>query len=96
MNLFSFPDDVHWNEIAGTVEFGVAIGEYQGIVRVPRRVFQVLLRSSPTPQSCIEAYHFGRAEFERAAEAKLRARDLCDDGNIELTTRDLKGLGERL
>lgn len=93
MNLFSFPDNARWNETVGAVEFGIAIGEYHGVVRVPRRVFQVLLRSSPTPQSCVEAYHFGRAQFERAAEVKLRARDLCADGNIELTTRDLKELG---
>jgi hypothetical protein len=95
MNLFTFPDDVRWNETAGAVEFGVAIGEYCGVVSVKRRVFQALLQSSPTPQSCIEAYHFSRAEFERATETKLRARELTDDGNVELTTRDLKQLGKR-
>ncbi len=77
------------------VEFGVAIGEYSGIVRVPRRVFQRLLEHAITPQSCLETYHFCRSEFERAAEMKLRARELTEDGNIELTARDLNITGAR-
>jgi hypothetical protein len=36
------------------VEFGVEIGEYSGVVRVPRRVFQGLLPERPTPERCIE------------------------------------------
>ncbi|MFZ3236621.1 MAG: DUF1488 family protein [Stellaceae bacterium] len=95
MNLFSFPGDARWNETTGAVEFGVEIGEYRGVVRVRRRVFQALLQSRPTPQGCVEAYHFNRAAFERAAETKLRRRDLADDGNLELTLRDLKSLSDR-
>lgn len=90
MNLFSFPEDVRWNEAADAVEFGIEIGEYRGIARVRRRVFQRLLDQSPTPQRCIEAYHLCRSEFERAAEAKLRGRALGDDGNLELTLRDFR------
>ena len=90
MNLFSFPEDVRWNAAAGAVEFGVEIGEYRGIARVRRQVFQRLLEQSPTPQRCIEAYHLCRSEFERAAEAKLRARALDADGNLDLTLRDLR------
>jgi hypothetical protein len=33
------------------VEFGVVIGEYRGVVRVPRRVFQRLLPERPTPRA---------------------------------------------
>jgi Protein of unknown function (DUF1488) len=90
MNLFAFPDDARWNEAADAVEFGVEIGEYRGIVRVRRRVFQSLLEQRPTPQLCIEAFHLSRSEFERAAEAKLRARALSGDGNIDLTLRDFR------
>jgi Protein of unknown function (DUF1488) len=93
LSLFSFPDDARWNEAARAVEFGVAIGEYHGVVRVPRHVFQNLIEHAVTPQSCIEAFHMCRSEFERAAEDKLRARQLTDDGNIELTSRDLKTVG---
>jgi hypothetical protein len=35
--------------------FGVEIGEYRGVVRVPRRVFQRLLPGRPTPERCVEA-----------------------------------------
>jgi hypothetical protein len=90
MNLFSFPDDARWNDAADAVEFGVEIGEYRGVVRVRRRVFQGLLEQRPTPERCIEAYHLCRSEFERATETKLRARALGDDGNIELTLRDFR------
>ena len=42
-----FPDrvsrDARWNAERQAVEFGVEIGEYRGVVRVPRRVFQRLL-----------------------------------------------------
>jgi uncharacterized protein DUF1488 len=93
MNLFSFPDDARWNETIRAVEFGVAIGEYHGIVRVPRQVFQRLLSHAVTPESCLEAYYLGRSEFERAAQEKLRARELTEDGNLELTSRDLKPFG---
>ncbi len=91
MNLFTFPEDARWNDAAEAVEFGIEIGEYRGIARVRRQVFQRLLDQSPTPQRCIEAYHLCRSEFERAAEAKLRARALDADGNLELTLRDLRG-----
>jgi hypothetical protein len=41
--FFTFPEDARWNAERQAVEFGVEIGEYQGVVRVPRRVFQCLL-----------------------------------------------------
>jgi len=37
------------------VEFGVEIGEYRGVVTIPRRVFQRLLPERPTPEKCVEA-----------------------------------------
>ena len=37
------------------VEFGVEIGEYSGVVRVPRRVFQRLLFEEPKPERGVEA-----------------------------------------
>ena len=47
--LFSFPEDARWNADRQAIEFGVEIGEYSGVVRVPRRVFQRLLHERPTP-----------------------------------------------
>ena len=43
--FFTFPEDARWNADRQAVEFGVDIGEYRGVVRVPRRVFQRLLRT---------------------------------------------------
>jgi hypothetical protein len=71
------------------VEFGVEIGEYQGIVRVPRRVFQRLLRERPTPERCIEAYYLQRTRFESIAERKICRRQLTEEGNVEISGRDL-------
>ena len=90
MPIFSFPDDVSWNEATRAVEFGIEIGEYKGRVSVPRPVFQALLPMSPLPELCIEAYHLDRARFERAAERKIERRQLTADGNIELTLKDLR------
>jgi len=68
---------------------GVVIGEYRGVVRVSRRVFKRLLQERPTPQRCVEAYYLQRTRFERVAERKLRRRQLAEDGNVEITGRDL-------
>jgi hypothetical protein len=59
-------------------------------VRMARRVFQGLLDQRPTPERCIEAFHLQRTRFEMIAERKLRRRQLADDGNVEITGRDLR------
>jgi hypothetical protein len=88
--LFTFPEDVRWNAERQVVEFGIEIGEYQGVVRVPRRVFQRLLTERPTPERCVEAFYLQRTRFESIAERKLRRRQLTEDGNVEITGRDLR------
>jgi hypothetical protein len=67
------------------VEFGVEIGEYHGVARVPRRAFQRLLREAPSPERCAEAYYLQRTRFEGIAERKLRQRQLTEDGNVEIS-----------
>ena len=88
--FFSFPEDARWNPDREAVEFGVGIGEYEGVVRVGRQVFRGFLDGSVTPERCLEAYHLQRTRFERIAERKLRQRQLTDDANIEITARDLR------
>jgi Protein of unknown function (DUF1488) len=88
--FFTFPENARWNAEQEAVEFGVAIGEYQGVVRVPRRVFQRRLPERPTPERCVEAYYLQRTRFESIAERKLRRRQLTEDGNVEITGRDLR------
>ena len=88
--FFSFPEDAHWNAERQAVEFGVEIGEYRGVVRVPRRVFQRLMPERPTPERCVEAYYLQRTRFESIAERKLRRRQLTEDGNVEIRGRGLR------
>jgi Protein of unknown function (DUF1488) len=88
--FFTFPEDARWNAERQAVEFGVVIGEYEGVVRVPRRVFQRLLSERSTPERCVEAYYLQRTRFERVAEAKVRHRLLTEDGNVEISGRDLR------
>ena len=49
MAFFSFPEDDHWDENRTAVEFSVLLGDYQGTVRVHRRVFQRLLDQITDP-----------------------------------------------
>jgi hypothetical protein len=88
--FFRFPPDARWNPERSVVEFGVGVGDYEGVVRVSRRMFQSLLDQSPTPERCLEAYHLHRTRLELIAQRKLRRRQLTDDGNVEITGRDLR------
>ena len=72
------------------VEFGVEIGQYSGVVKVPRRMFQGLLPERPTPERCVEAFFLQRTRFESIAERKLRRGQLTEDGNVEISGRDLR------
>jgi hypothetical protein len=85
--FFTFPEDARWNADRQAVEFGVEIGDYRGVVRVPRRVFQRLLPERPTPERCVEAYYLQRTRFESIVEGKLRRRQLTEDGNVEISGR---------
>src|SRR6201993_2671992 len=49
--FFTFPEDARWNADRQAVEFGVEIGEYHGVERIPRRVFQRLLPDTPYPRA---------------------------------------------
>jgi len=88
--FFRFPPDARWKPDRNAVEFSIGVGEYEGVVRVPRRVFQILLPEAPTPERCLEAFHLHRTRLELIAERKLRRRQLMDDGNVEITGRDLR------
>ena len=89
--FFSFPDDARWDAERQAVVFGVGIGEYEGVVRVPRQAFRRFIDGAVTPDRCLEAYYLHRTPFERIAERKLRNRQLTDDGNVEIAGRDLRG-----
>jgi Protein of unknown function (DUF1488) len=88
--FFRFPPDARWKPDQNVVEFSIGVSEYEGVVRVPRRVFQILLPEAPTPKRCLKAFHLHRTRLELIAERKLRRRQLSDDGNVEITGRDLR------
>jgi hypothetical protein len=87
--FFRFPPDARWNPDRNTVEFGIGLGEYEGVVCVSRRVFQILLLEALTPERCLEAYHLHRTRLE-IMERKVRRKQLTEDGNVEITGRDLR------
>jgi hypothetical protein len=90
VHVLSFPPDARWNPNRSVVEFGIGVGEHDGVVRVSRRVFQILLLEALTPERCLEAYHLHRTRLELIAERKVRRRQLTEDGNVEITGRDLR------
>src|SRR5208282_1724546 len=57
-------------------KFSVGVGEYEGVVRVSRRVFQMLLPEAPTPEHCLEAYHLHRTRLELIAAPAMRLADV--------------------
>jgi hypothetical protein len=82
--VFPCPEDAHWNAERQAVEFGVQIGDYHGVVRVPRRVFQRLLPERPTPERRVEGYYLQRTRFESIAERKLRPAGVREDSIAEI------------
>ena len=43
-----------------------------------------------TPERCVEAYYLQRTRFETIAEREIRRRQLTEDGNVEISGRDLR------
>ena len=58
-------------------------------------MFQALLDQSPSPEHCLEAYHLYRTRLELIAERKVRRRQLTEEGNVEISGRELRGRGSR-
>jgi len=96
MPIFTFPEEPRWSADRDAVEFPVEVGDYRGVVIVPRRLFHDLIGQRPTPEQCVEYSFLYRTEFERIAEHKIRARELGEDANIHLTGRDTQRAGDKL
>jgi len=47
--FFTFPEDARWSADRQAVESEVEIGEYSGVVRVPRRVFPTPITGAAHP-----------------------------------------------
>jgi hypothetical protein len=77
--FFRLPPGARWNPDRNIVEFGIGVGEYESVVRVSKRVFQILVPDAPTPERCVKPYHIQRTRLELIAEGKFRRRLLTDD-----------------
>jgi hypothetical protein len=84
--FFTFPEDARWNADRQAVEFGVEIGEYHGVVPVPRGACSSgCRRRGLTRKRCVEAYYLQRTRLESIAERKgFARRQLTEDGNLEI------------
>ena len=80
MVFFTFPEDARWNPDRDAVEFSVILGQYEGTVRIARRVFQRLLDQSPTPERCMEAFHLQRCQRRREDASAGRSKNASRDG----------------
>jgi hypothetical protein len=68
----------------------VLLALIRGVVRVPAAGLPAAPTRRPTPERCVEAYHLQRIQFEKIADRKLRRRQLTEDGNAEISGRDLR------
>ena len=48
------------------------------------------IAGAATPERRVEAYYLQRTRFESIAERKPRRRRLTEDGNVEISGRDLR------
>jgi hypothetical protein len=83
--FFTFPEDTRWI----TERQAVGFGEHHGGPGAAA-LFQSLLPERPTPERSVEAYYIQRTRFESIAGRKLRRRQLTEDGNVEISGRDLR------
>ena len=74
---FRFPPDGRWNPERSAVEFSIGVGEYEGVTRVPRRVFQQLLSESPTP-ALRPIYGAASRRFRRTNTPYVREANRAD------------------
>jgi hypothetical protein len=88
--FFTFPEDAHWNTERQAVEFGVEIGEYRGVVRVPRRVFQRLLPERPTPGAASRRTTSSGRGSRASRSGSCAGLQSTEDGNLEISGRDLR------
>lgn len=90
MPIFSFPDEAQWDVATATLTFTVRVGEYEGVVFVPRAVFTSLMERRPTAEEADAFFHANRPVFEKAVETRIADRALDPDANIHLTARDVR------
>jgi hypothetical protein len=89
--FFTFPEDARWNAERQAVEFRVEIGEYRGVALGPVAGPPAApARAAYARTVCRGVLPSADPGVESIAERKLRRRQLTEDGNVEISGRDLR------
>jgi hypothetical protein len=76
-----------WRDDIDALEFQPTA--HRGLCVVHRRAFRTLLRTTPSPQQCVDFYCSHEDAFQAAASAKLLRADVAGTANFHLTSRDV-------
>jgi hypothetical protein len=85
--FFRFPPDARWNPDRITVEFGIGVGEYEGVVRAFPGASS---KSCYWKPSRLNAASKPTIFTGRGSNSSVRRKQLTDDGNVEITGRDMR------
>ena len=76
-----------WRDEIDALAFGLA--DHQGVCMMHRRAFRTLLRTTPSPQQCVDFFNTHQDAFQAAARAKVLRASIADTANFHLTSRDV-------
>ena len=76
-----------WRDEIDALAFGLA--DHQGVCMVHRRAFRTLLRTTPSPQQCVDFFNTHQDAFQAAARAKVLRASVANTANFHLTSRDV-------
>jgi hypothetical protein len=88
-DVLTFPEDARWGAERQAVEFGVQMASTAVWSGSRGASSNDYCQSGPPAERCIGVYHLQRTRFESIPEPKLRRRQLTEDGNAEISLRDL-------
>ena len=76
-----------WRDEIDALAFELA--DHQGVCMVHRRAFRTLLRTTPSPQQCVDFFNTHQVAFQAAARAKVLRASVANTANFHLTSRDV-------
>ena len=76
-----------WRDEIDALAFELA--DHRGVCMVHRRAFRTLLRTTPSPQQCVDFFNTHQDAFQAAARAKVLRASVANTANFHLTSRDV-------
>ena len=76
-----------WRDEIDALAFELA--DHQGVCMVHLRAFRALLRTTPSPQQCVDFFNTHQDAFQAAARAKVLRASVANTANFHLTSRDV-------